>query len=85
MGDPYFLTVDILWNLHRRVGFLEGAYLVDISNATGNTSGTYTTKPVAGDSILIPHELKVHDRVMASSRDGTYEYELVCLAKRIPV
>lgn len=85
MRESHFLTVDILGNLHRRVGFLEGAYLVDVSNAPGNTSGTYTTMPVAGDSILIPHELEVHERVMASSRDGTYEYELVCLAKRIPV
>jgi hypothetical protein len=85
MGEPYSLTVDILGNLHRRVGFLEGAYLVDISNATGDTSGTYTTKPVAEDSILISHALEVDERVMAFSSDGTYEYELVCLAKRIPV
>ena len=85
MGEPYSLTVDILGNLHRRVGFLEGAYLVDVSNAPGNTSGTYTTKPVAGDSILISRALDLDEIVDVSSFDGKVMYTLKCSAKVNPV
>ena len=81
MRESHFLTVDILGNLHRRIGFLEGAYLVDVSNAPGDTSGTYTTKPVAGDFILIPRALDLDETVDVSSIDGKFLYTLKCSAK----